>query len=135
MLLKVLGGRLEPSSGQVLLNDQQLYPNLDQLKRYISYIPQEDAFDEHLTIGENWQFAAAIRSPHLSRRDRMRRLEAKLVELGLGERRDAVVGAAIKKTLSGGERKRLNIGLDMIGMSDVYLFDEPNSGLSAKDPG
>src|SRR5205085_2845368 len=101
--------------------------------RYINYIPQEDAFDEHLTIGENLQFAAAIRSPHLSRRDRMRRLEAKLVELGLGERRDAVVGAAIKKTLSGGERKRLNIGLDMIGMSDVYLFDEPTSGLSSKD--
>src|SRR5213079_2071621 len=65
--------------------------------------------------------------------DRMRRLEAKLVELGLGERRDAVVGAAIKKTLSGGERKRLNIGLDMIGMSDVYLFDEPTSGLSSQD--
>src|SRR5437868_2798400 len=132
-LLKVLAGQLQPTSGQVLLNGQSLYPNLDELKRYISYIPQEDAFDEHLTIGENLQFAAAIRSPHLSRRDRMRRLEGKLIELGLGERRDAVVGSAVKKTLSGGERKRLNIGLDMIGMSDVYLFDEPTSGLSSKD--
>src|SRR6476469_407582 len=131
-LLKVLAGQLEPTSGQVLLNNQQLYPNLDQLKRYISYIPQEDAFDEHLTIGENLQFAAAIRSPHLSRRDRSRRLEGKLVELGLSERRDAVVGTAVKKTLSGGERKRLNIGLDMIGSADVYLFDEPTSGLSSK---
>ena len=132
-LLKVLAGQLQSTSGQVFLNGQSLYPNLDTLKRYISYIPQEDAFDEHLTIGENLQFAAAIRSPHLSRRDRMRRFEAKLVELGLGERRDAVVGSAVKKTLSGGERKRLNIGLDMIGMSDVYLFDEPTSGLSSKD--
>src|SRR5213595_2455312 len=132
-LLRVLAGQLEPTSGQALLNNQPLYPNLDQLKRYISYIPQEDAFDEHLTIGENLQFAAAIRSPHLSRRDRTRRLEGKLVELGLSERRDAVVGTAVKKTLSGGERKRLNIGLDMIGMSDVYLFDEPTSGLSSKD--
>jgi ABC-type multidrug transport system ATPase subunit len=132
-LLKVLAGQQQPTSGQVLLNGQSLYHNLDALKRYVSYIPQEDAFDEHLTIGENLQFAAAIRSPHLSRRDRMRRLEAKLVELGLGERRDAVVGSAVKKTLSGGERKRLNIGLDMIGMSDVYLFDEPTSGLSSKD--
>src|ERR1700736_2970841 len=132
-LLKVLAGQLQPTGGQILLNRQSLYPNLDRIKRYISYIPQEDAFDEHLTIGENLQFAAAIRSPHLSRRDRMRRLEAKLIELGLGERRDAVVGSAMKKTLSGGERKRLNIGLDMIGMSDVYLFDEPTSGLSSKD--
>src|ERR1700704_5940597 len=132
-LLKVLAGQLQPTSGQVFLNGQSLYPNLDALKRYVSYVPQEDAFDEHLTIGENLNFAAAMRSPHLSRRDRNRRLEGKLIELGLGERRDAVVGSAVKKTLSGGERKRLNIGLDMIGMSDVYLFDEPTSGLSSKD--
>jgi ABC-type multidrug transport system ATPase subunit len=132
-LLRVLAGQLQPTSGDVILNGQSLYPNLDTLKRYISYMPQQDAFDEHLTIGENLQFAAAIRAPHLSRRDRMRRFEAKLIELGLGERRDAVVGSPEKKTLSGGERKRLNIGLDMIGMSDVYLFDEPTSGLSSKD--
>ncbi len=132
-LLKVLGGQLQPTSGQVLLNDQSLYDNLDELKRYASYIPQEDAFDENLTIAENLQFAAAIRSPHLSPRDRARRLEGKLVELGLSERKDSIVGSPVKKTLSGGERKRLNIGLDMIGSADVYLFDEPTSGLSSKD--
>ena len=128
-LMRVLGGQLQPTSGQVLLNGQPLYNNLDTLKRYVSYIPQDDAFDEHLTIGENLQFAAAIRSPHLSRRDRTRRLEGKLIELGLSERRDSIVGSPVKKTLSGGERKRLNIGLDMIGSADVYLFDEPTSGL------
>ena len=132
-LLKVLAGQLQSTSGDVLLNGQSLYRNLDVLKHYISYMPQQDAFDEHLTIGENLQFAAAIRAPHLSRRDRVRRLDAKLIELGLSERRDAVVGSADRKLLSGGERKRLNIGLDMIGMSDVYLFDEPTSGLSSKD--
>jgi ABC-type multidrug transport system ATPase subunit len=132
-LLRVLAGQLQPTSGDVILNGQSLYQNVDVLKQYISYMPQQDAFDEHLTIGENLLFAAAIRAPHLSRRDRSRRLEAKLVELGLGERRDAVVGSPESKALSGGERKRLNIGLDMIGMSDVYLFDEPTSGLSSKD--
>src|SRR5436190_2067448 len=132
-LMRVLAGQLQPTSGEVLLNGQSLYQNVDALKHYVSYMPQQDAFDEHLTIGENLLFAAAIRAPHLSRRDRSRRLDAKLVELGLGERRDAVVGSPEKKTLSGGERKRLNIGLDMIGMSDVYLFDEPTSGLSSKD--
>ncbi len=132
-LLRVLAGQLQPTSGDVILNGQSVYQNLDVLKQYISYMPQQDAFDEHLTIGENLLFAAAIRAPHLSRRDRGRRLEAKLVELGLGERRDAVVGSPESKALSGGERKRLNIGLDMIGMSDVYLFDEPTSGLSSKD--
>ncbi len=132
-LMKVIAGQLQPAGGHIFLNGQSLYPNLDELKRYITYIPQDDAFDEHLTIAENLNFAAAIRSPHLSRRDRMRRLEGKLLELGLGERRDSVVGSAAKKTLSGGERKRLNIGLDMISMADVYLFDEPTSGLSSKD--
>jgi ABC transport system ATP-binding/permease protein len=132
-LLKVLAGQLQSTNGDILLNGQSLYRNLDVLKHYISYMPQQDAFDEHLTIGENLQFAAAIRAPHLSRRDRVRRLDAKLIELGLSERKDAVVGSADRKLLSGGERKRLNIGLDMIGMSDVYLFDEPTSGLSSKD--
>src|SRR5947209_10371045 len=78
-LLKVLAGQLQPTSGEVILNGQSLYPNLDVLKRYLSYMPQEDAFDEHLTIGENLLFAASIRSPHLSRRDRTRRLDAKLI--------------------------------------------------------
>ncbi len=132
-LMRVLGGQLQPTRGEILLNGQPLYDNLEALKRYVSYIPQDDAFDEHLTIGENLQFAAAIRSPHLSRRDRTRRLEGKLIELGLSERRDSIVGSPVKKTLSGGERKRLNIGLDMIGSADVYLFDEPTSGLSSKD--
>jgi ABC-type multidrug transport system ATPase subunit len=132
-LLKVIGGQLQPASGEIVLNDRSLYDYLDDLKGYLSYVPQEDAFDEHLTIGENLEFAAAIRAPHLSGRDLSRRLDNKLIELGLSERRDAVVGSAVKKTLSGGERKRLNIGLDMIGSADVYLFDEPTSGLSSKD--
>src|SRR6478752_8054614 len=72
-LMKVLGGQLQPTQGQILLNDRPLYENLDLLKGYISYIPQEDAFDEHLTIGENLEFAAAILTPQLSGRDLSRR--------------------------------------------------------------
>ncbi|MBJ7258160.1 MAG: ATP-binding cassette domain-containing protein [Chthoniobacterales bacterium] len=132
-LLRALSGQFPPVRGEVLLNNISLYENFEQLKQYITYIPQFDAFDEHLTIGENLDFAAAIRSPYLSHRERSRRIDGKLAELGLNERRDSVVGAAHRKTLSGGERKRLNIGLDMIGSADVYLFDEPTSGLSSKD--
>jgi ABC-type multidrug transport system ATPase subunit len=132
-LLRAIAGQLQPNPGEVLLNGQSLYADLDSLKRFIAYIPQDDAFDDHLTIEENLEFAAAIRSPHLSTRDRARRIEGKLVELGLSERRDSVVGSPVKKRLSGGERKRLNIGLDMISSADVFLFDEPTSGLSSKD--
>lgn len=132
-LLRALAGQFPPVRGEVLFNNISLYENFEALKQYVTYIPQFDAFDEHLTIGENLDFAAAIRSPYLSRRERHRRIDGKLAELGLNERRDSVVGAAHRKTLSGGERKRLNIGLDMIGSADVYLFDEPTSGLSSKD--
>lgn len=132
-LLRAIAGQLQPSSGEILLNGQSLYEHVDSLKRFISYIPQDDAFDEQLTIEENLLFAAAIRAPHLSGRERARRIEGKLVELGLSERRDSIVGSPGKKRLSGGERKRLNIGLDMISSADVFLFDEPTSGLSSKD--
>jgi ABC transport system ATP-binding/permease protein len=132
-LLRALAGQFPPVAGEVQLNQRSLYTNLDALLQYITYIPQYDAFDEQLTIEENLRFAAAIRAPHLSRRERQRRIDGKLAELGLNERRKEVVGGSSKKILSGGERKRLNIGLDMVSTADVYLFDEPTSGLSSKD--
>src|SRR5688572_19946278 len=132
-LLRAIAGRLPPAGGTVLMNGQPLYEKLDDLKRFIAFIPQDDAFDDHLSVEENLRYAASIRSPHLSKRDRVRRVDSRLVELGLAERRDVIVGSAEKKTLSGGERKRLNIGLDMISSADVFLFDEPTSGLSSKD--
>jgi ABC transport system ATP-binding/permease protein len=132
-LLRAVAGQFRPDQGEVLFNDASLYHNFEALKQYVALIPQFDAFDEHLTISENLDFAAAIRSPHLSRSERRRRIDVKLAELGLNERRDSLVGSPHKKTLSGGERKRLNIGLDMIGSADIYLFDEPTSGLSSKD--
>jgi len=132
-LLRALAGQFPPHQGDVFFNNRSLYANYDALRKYVTYIPQYDAFDEHLTIEENLNFAAAIRAPHLSRRERLRRVDGKLAELGLNERRNFVVGSAHKKTLSGGERKRLNIGLDMVSSADVFLFDEPTSGLSSKD--
>lgn len=132
-LLKAICGQNEPTGGRVLLNGQSLYEDRESLREYVAYIPQDDAFDEHLTILENLDYAAAIRSPHLSAKDRMRKIDSKLIELGLSERRDSVVGTPVKKYLSGGERKRLNIGLDMISSADIFLFDEPTSGLSSKD--
>src|SRR6202007_1634202 len=132
-LLKTVCGQLAPTSGSVLLNGQSLYNQVEALREYVAYIPQDDAFDEHLTILENLDYAAAIRSPHLTAKDRLRRVDGKLIELGLSERRDSLVGSSVKKYLSGGERKRLNIGLDMISSADVFLFDEPTSGLSSKD--
>ena len=131
--LRVLAGHLRPREGAVSLNGLSLYENLELLCPYISYCPHEDAFDEFLTVQENLDVAAAVRSPHLNGEERRKRVQAKLVELGLDAARRRRAGSPEDKFLSGGERKRLNIGLDMIGLSDVFLFDEPTSGLSSKD--
>ena len=132
-LLRVLGGQLKPKSGEVLMNGMPLYGNLPNLTPYVAYIPQEDAFDPLLKVEENLDFSVAMRCPHLKTEERRKRVEAKLAELGLADMRKRLAGTPQQKFLSGGERKRLNAGLDMIGISDVYLFDEPTSGLSSKD--
>lgn len=133
-LLRALAGQLRPQGGRVLLNGASLYSSLQsRLIPYLVYIPHEEAFDPLLTVEENLDCAAAIRAPHFSDAERKRRADAKLVELGLTEVRHRLGGDEVTKTLSGGQRKRLNAGLDMIGISDVYLFDEPTSGLSSKD--
>lgn len=132
-LLRVLGGQLKPRGGEVLMNGMPLYANLENLTPYIAYIPQEDAFDPLLKVQENLDFSVAVRCPHLKTEERRKRVEAKLAELGLADMRKRLAGTPQQKFLSGGERKRLNAGLDMIGISDVYLFDEPTSGLSSKD--
>ncbi len=132
-LLRVLAGQLKPRGGEVLMNSLPLYHNQRNLTPYIAYIPQEDAFDSLLTVQENLDCSVAIRCPHLRKEERRKRVEAKLSELGLADLRKRLAGTAEQKFLSGGERKRLNAGLDMIGISDVYLFDEPTSGLSSKD--
>ncbi len=132
-LLRILAGHLNPNEGEVRMNGLPLYDNLPALCPFISYIPHEDAFDPLLTVEENLTAAAAIRSPHLHSGDIARRVSAKLIELGLHERRARLAGTPEQKHLSSGERKRLNIGMDMITPADVFLFDEPTSGLSSKD--
>ncbi len=132
-LLRTLAGQQKPSAGQVTYNGVDLYQELKDLSAYIAFIPQDETFDPLLTVEENIDTAAAIRAPHFLRSERRRRADSRMVELGLLEIRHRLAGDATTKTLSGGQRRRLNAGMDMIGIADVFLFDEPTSGLSSKD--
>ncbi len=136
-LLRTLAGQLKPDEGKILVNGVDMYQSSRNRKRvtpYVSFIPHEEAIDALLTVEENLDLAAAIRAPRLKDGDRKRRVDAKLMELGLNEFRHRLAGDEHhNKTLSGGQRKRLNVGLDLVGLSDIYLFDEPTSGLSSKD--
>ena len=132
-LLSVLAGQLEPSRGRVRLNDSSLYQNRLELIRFIAYMPQEESLNPQLTVREHLRHATTIRRPSLPAAEVGRRADGILAELGLQAIARRRVGSPGEKTLSGGERSRLNLGLDLGSAAEVFLFDEPISGLSSKD--
>ncbi len=132
-LLAMLAGHLEPSFGSVFYNNERLTPQSENLRRYIAYIPREDILDEAMTVHEHVYQASVARRPRLGHTDRMRRVATVLNFVGIGHLTDRSVGRAGERTISDGERTRLNLGLDLTGTSEVYLIDEPISGLSSAD--
>ncbi len=132
-LLAVLSGQRKPSRGAVKLNGISLYDRREHLVPFIAHMPQEEALNPQLTVREHLRHAVTIRRPALSLAEHERRVDSILAELGLQSIAHRKVGAAGDKTLSGGERSRLNLGLDLGSRAEVFLFDEPISGLSSKD--
>ncbi len=132
-LLAVLSGQREPTRGTVRLNGYSLYDNRKRLVPFIAHMPQEEALNPQLTVREHLRHAVTIRRPALSLAEHERRVDSLLAELGLQKIANRQVGSAGDKTISGGERSRLNLGLDLVSRAEVFLFDEPISGLSSKD--
>lgn len=132
-LLAMLAGHLEPSFGSIFYNDERLTTESTNLRRHIAFIPREDILDEAMTVHEHVYQASVARRPRLAHPDRMRRVSTVLNFVGIGHLADRSVGRAGERTISDGERTRLNLGLDLTGTSEVYLIDEPISGLSSGD--
>ncbi len=132
-LLNMLAGHLAPSFGSIHYNDEQLTPDSADLRRHIALIPREDILDEAMTVGEHIYQASVARRPRLNHADRKRRVLAILNFVGLGHLANRSVGRAGERTISDGERTRLNLGLDLTGTAEVFLIDEPISGLASGD--
>lgn len=132
-LLQLLLGYLKPYSGQVLVNGEDFYENFDKIRNYIGYVPQDDLLFENLTVYQNLYYAAKIRMPGRSRKEINFLIEGVLKDIGLLDKKDLKVGSPVQKVLSGGQRKRLNIGLELLADPDLFFLDEPTSGLSSKD--
>ncbi len=131
-LLSILTGQFEPTKGAVRVDGANLHQNARLVSR-IGFVPQDDLLFENLTVGENLAFSARLRDPS-SPPDKIEGSVRKaLREVGLRERRAVRAGGPLDKTLSGGERKRLNIGLELLGDYEILLLDEPTSGLSSGD--
>jgi len=132
-LLSVLSGQLEPTRGRILMNGIGLYENRERLVPFVAHMPQEEALNPQLTVREHLRHAITVRRPALSLAEHERRVDSVLAELGLQPLARRRVGSPGEKTLSGGERSRLNLALDLGSRAEVFLFDEPISGLSSKD--
>lgn len=132
-LLNVLNGTEKPSSGRVLINGIDIHQDTEKVRGIIGYIPQDDLLIEDLTVFDNLYYAARLCFGYYRKEETITLVEQTLLSLGLTEIRDLKVGSPLQKTISGGQRKRLNIGLELLREPAILFVDEPTSGLSSRD--
>ena len=130
-LLSLLNGTLRPDSGSITLNGYDVSD--PRVKDLIGFVPQDDLLIEELTVYENLMFTARLCFADLSMEEISARVDTILRELGLESTKHLKVGSPIHKYISGGQRKRLNIALELIREPAVLFLDEPTSGLSSSD--
>jgi ABC transport system ATP-binding/permease protein len=132
-LLNVLNGSLKPGSGEVLINGIDIHKEKDKTAGLIGYVSQDDFLIEDLTVYQNLYYNTRLCLDHYTEKETENHTNSLLKQLGLYEIRDAQVGNPLNKKISGGQRKRLNIALELIREPAIIFLDEPTSGLSSKD--
>ena len=132
-LLNVLNGNAKPASGSVRINNIDIYESSKNIEGVIGYVPQDDLLMEELTVFQNLYYAAKLCFADSSKKDIIELVNKTLSSLGLTEIKDFRVGSPLQKIISGGQRKRLNIGLELLREPSVLFVDEPTSGLSSRD--
>ena len=130
-LLSILNGSLIPQEGHITINGHDI--SEQKAKDLIGFVPQDDLLIEELTVYQNLYYTAKLCFASLSEEEIDRRVMKILKDLGLDATKDLKVGSAINKYISGGQRKRLNIALELIREPAVLFLDEPTSGLSSAD--
>ncbi|MDR1865250.1 MAG: ATP-binding cassette domain-containing protein [Bacteroidales bacterium] len=132
-LLSVLTGQNRPTVGRALLNHVDIHRQNRLIEGLIGYVTQDDLLIEELTVYQNLYFNAKLCFGQYREQEVRKRTEDVLRDLGLYEIRDMKVGSPLNKKISGGQRKRLNIALELIRQPAVLFLDEPTSGLSSRD--
>lgn len=131
--LSLLNGTLKPETGKVLINGIDVHKEKDKIEGIIGYVSQDDLLMEDLTVFENLYYNAKLCFSKYSKFKLFRKIIDILKNLGLYEIKDMKVGSPLNKKISGGQRKRLNIALELIREPTVLFLDEPTSGLSSRD--
>ena len=123
--MKCISGVDTPTSGVVLLNGENLYENYENLKSNIGYVPQEDIVYSNLTLHDMLKYTAKLRMPENStKKERMQRIKEVLEIVQLTEFENSYI-----RQLSGGQRKRASIAVELIADPSLFFLDEPTSGL------
>ena len=130
-LLSILNGTLIPQEGSITINGHEI--SEPAAKNLIGFVPQDDLLIEELTVYQNLWFTAKLCFEGMKDEEIDKRVMRTLKDLGLDAAKDLKVGSAINKYISGGQRKRLNIALELIREPAVLFLDEPTSGLSSAD--
>ncbi len=134
-LLNLLNGNIKPQSGNILINGYDINNVRDKhkLKGIIGYIPQDDLLIEELTVFENLYYNARLCLSNFPLK-KIRKIVCRIMaDLDLWEIRDLKVGNPLDKVISGGQRKRINIALELVREPYILFVDEPTSGLSSVD--
>ena len=133
-LMNVLNGYAPPQTGQVLINGRDLYQHFDEFRGLIGFVPQDDIIHSELTVREALFFSARLRLPaDFSNEDIHKRINKVLAQLGLTGIDDVLIGSPTRKGISGGQRKRVNLAMELLTDPLVLFLDEPTSGLSSED--
>jgi len=132
-LLNILNGNLKLNSGQILINGYDLEQDKDKLQGMIGFVPQDDLLIEELTVFQNLYYNAKLCFRDFPEKKIIRAVMRVLMDIDLIGTRNLTVGDPINKFISGGQRKRLNIALELIREPSVLFADEPTSGLSSMD--
>ena len=130
-LLGIMNGNILPDEGSITVNGYPL--DAPEARQLIGFVPQDDLLIEELTVYQNLWFTARLCFARLSDTEIKERVDDVLKELDLEGIKDLEVGSPIRKTISGGQRKRLNIALELIREPAILYLDEPTSGLSSSD--
>jgi ABC-type multidrug transport system ATPase subunit len=132
-LLNILNGTIPVDKGHIYINDLDIHIHKKEIEGLIGFVPQDDLLFEDLTVWQNMYYNARLCFDEFTEDQINSRVANVLKELELTEYKDLKVGSPLKKTISGGQRKRLNVALELIREPSILYVDEPTSGLSSMD--
>ncbi len=127
-IMNCISGYNTPTSGSVRVNGTELYENFESMKNIIGYVPQQDIVYENLTVYDMLSYTANLRLPKdMTSKEREETIMKVIAMVELTERKDTMIGR-----LSGGQKKRASIAVELLSDPNLFFLDEPASGL---DPG